>query len=71
VSPVCDDCAVLMAQVFTPAVDVVQHIEARGLLGSIGHGILVFLLIIFFIGLVLGLAIGFFLGRITSRNRRY
>ena len=46
----------------------VQHIEARGVLGTIGAGILVVILVIFFIGLALGLAIGFFVGRAFGRR---
>jgi hypothetical protein len=51
-----------------PALDILQHLQARSFLGAVGHGILVVALIIFFIGLAIGLAIGFFVGRLTSRR---
>jgi hypothetical protein len=42
---------------------------SRSFLGTIGHGIVVLILVIFFIGLVIGLVIGFVAGRLFSRRR--
>lgn len=46
----------------------VHEAQSRSLLGSIGHGIVVIILVIFFIGLAIGLLIGFFVGRLSKRR---
>ena len=46
----------------------VHEAQSRSLLGSIGHGIVVIILVIFFIGLAIGLVVGFVIGRLTKRR---
>jgi hypothetical protein len=59
---------VLMSQSVTTAAMLVQQAQARSFLGTIGHGIVVLILVIFFIGVVLGLVVGFLLGRLFGRR---
>ena len=63
---------VFMGQTITQtgnrAAMLVHEAQSRSLLGSIGHGIVVIILVIFFIGLAIGLVIGFFAGRLSRRR---
>ena len=56
------------AQAANRAAMLVHEAQSRSLLGSIGHGIVVIILVIFFIGLAIGLLIGFFVGRLSKRR---
>ncbi|HEX4221098.1 MAG TPA: hypothetical protein VHZ97_01910 [Pseudonocardiaceae bacterium] len=47
----------------------VHEAQSRSFLGSVGHGIVVIILVIFFTGLVIGLVVGFLIGRLFNRRR--
>jgi hypothetical protein len=59
---------VFTGQSTTTVASIAHEAAARGFLGAIGSGIVVLILVIFFFGLIIGLIIGFFAGRLSKRR---
>jgi hypothetical protein len=58
----------LITSATTHAALLAHEAQSRSLLGSIGHGVVVIILVIFFIGLAIGLIVGFLVGRLFNRR---